>query len=153
MWPLAVCLIDTKTPLSQYWRLAQSYFEVSELQPSCCTISACSKQLLWHQESHLRYMSQVIHNLKQTTCPPLDFLHASHSLYYLIPTLLVWEVKKQNIQHCQLARELSPQSESCSLRTSPHDLFHNSTVSHWPSVRGPRLLLTWDREGPAAQLP
>lgn len=153
MWPLAACLIDTKTPLSLL--KTSSVFEVSELQPSCCISLPAPNSSSGIRKVTLTTWAKWF--IKQTTCPPLYFLHVLlHSLYYLIPTLLVWEVKKKtkpNIRHCQLACELSPQSESCSPIASPHDLFHNSTVSHWPSVWGPGLLPTWDREGPATQLP
>lgn len=117
--------------------------------------SACSKQLLWHQESHLNYMSQVIH--KADYMPTSLFPPCIVTLPVLPNpnTVGLGSLKKTkpNIRHCQLACELSPQSESCSPIASPHDLFHNSTVSHWPSVWGPGLLPTWDREGPATQLP
>lgn len=86
----------------------------------------CSKQLFWHQESHLSI--EVIHKSKQTTRLPLYFLHASYSLCCLIPTALAWEIiLRQSTAECPVIHLHGPKPQSFTSPPASH-----FTAPRWP---------------------
>lgn len=108
----------------------------------------CSKQLFWHQESHLSI--EVIHKSKQTTRLPLYFLHASYSLCCLIPTALAWEIiLRQSTAECPVIHLHGPKHAASELHLTARFPLHCTSVA--PPCR---CTVTADmRPAAAAKLP